>query len=86
MIKVLLKTDTKQLELDGSPVRYESYWAILNQPITEENKLAVIEEVERTGDGFIQVQSRAGGEPIYLRASAIKAVKFIEEQKEESDG
>lgn len=85
MIKVLLKTDIRKLELEGSPVKYETYWAVLNSPITEDNRSAVIEEIERTGDGFIQVTSRAGGDPIYLRASTIKMVKFIEVNEEDTE-
>ena len=83
MIRVLLKTDIKKLELEGSPVKYETYWAVLERPITDEESIAVLEEIEKAGDDFIQVTSRAGGDPIYLRASTIKAVRFIEVNEEE---
>ena len=83
MIKVLLKTDIKKLELEGGPVKYETYWAVLERPITDEERVAVLEEIEKAGDDFIQVTSRAGGDPIYLRASTIKAVRFIEVNEEE---
>lgn len=83
MIKVLLKTDIRKLELEGSPVKYETYWAVLGRPLAEEDKTAVVGEIKKTGDGFIQVTSRAGGDPIYLRASTIKAVRFIEVNEEE---
>ena len=76
MIKVLLKTDIKKLELEGGPVKYETYWAVLERPITDGDRVAVLEEIEKAGDDFIQVTSRAGGDPIYLRASTIKAVRF----------
>lgn len=83
MIKVLLKTDIKKLELEGSPVKYETYWAVLERQITDGDRIAVLEEIERAGDNFIQVTSRVGGDPIYLRASTIKAVRFIEVNEEE---
>ena len=83
MIRVLLKTDIKKLELEGSPVKYETYWAVLKKPIEEKDKSILITDIEKVGDGFIQVMSRAGGDPIYLRASAIKAVRFIEVNEEE---
>lgn len=83
MIKVLLKTDIRKLELEGIPVKYETYWAVLERQITDEDRIAVLEEIEKTGDDFIQVTSRAGGDPIYLRASTIKAVRFIEVNEEE---
>ena len=83
MIRVLLKTDIKKLELEGNPVKYETYWAVLERPITNEESIAVLEEIEKAGDNFIQVTSRAGGDPIYLRASTIKAVRFIEVNEEE---
>lgn len=83
MIRVLLKTDIKKLELEGSPVKYETYWAVLERQITDEDRIAVLEEIEKAGDNFIQVTSRAGGDPIYLRASTIKAVRFIEVNEEE---
>ena len=83
MIKVLLKTDIRKLELEGSPVKYETYWAVLKKPIEEKDKSALITDIEARGDEFIQVTSRAGGDPIYLRASTIKAVRFIEVNEEE---
>lgn len=83
MIRVLLKTDIRKLELEGSPVKYETYWAVLERQITDEDRTAVLEEIEKAGDDFIQVTSRAGGDPIYLRASTIKAVRFIEVHEEE---
>lgn len=83
MIKVLLKTDIKKLELEGSPVKYETYWAVLERQVTDEESIAVLEEIEKAGDNFIQVTSRVGGDPIYLRASTIKAVRFIEVNEEE---
>ena len=83
MIKVLLKTDIRKLELEGSPVKYETYWAVLKKPIEEKDKSALLRDIETRGDEFIQVTSRAGGDPIYLRASTIKAVRFIEVNEEE---
>ena len=83
MMKVLLKTDIKKLELEGSPVKYETYWAVLERQVTDEESIAVLEEIEKAGDNFIQVTSRVGGDPIYLRASTIKAVRFIEVNEEE---
>lgn len=83
MIKVLLKTNIRQMELDGSPVRYETFLAVLERPLTEEDKTAVVEEIEKTGDGFIQVTSVRGKDPIWIRASAVKRVKFIEAEEDE---
>lgn len=83
MIKVLLKTDIKKLELEGSPVKYETYWAVLERPITDEDKTAVVEEIEKTGDGFIQATPKHGAEPVWIRASAVNLVKFIGAEEDE---
>ena len=83
MIKVLLKTNIRQMELDGSPVRYETFLAVLERPLAEEDKTAVVEEIEKTGDGFIQVMFVRGKDPIWIRASAVKMVKFIEAEETE---
>ena len=83
MIKVLLKTNIRQMELDGSPVRYETFLAVLERPLAEEDETAVVEEIEKTGDGFIQVTSVRGKDPIWIRASAVSLVKFIEAEETE---
>lgn len=83
MIKVLLRTGMKQMELDGSPVRYETFLANLERPLAEEDKTAVVEEIEKTGDGFIQVTSVRGKDPMWIRASAVNLVKFIEAEEDE---
>lgn len=83
MIKVLLKTNIRQMELDGSPVRYETFLAVLERPLAEEDETAVLEEIEKTGDGFVQVMSVRGKDPIWIRASAVSLVKFIEAEETE---
>jgi len=83
MIKVLLKTNIRQMELDGSPVRYETFLAVLERPLAEEDQTAVLEEIEKTGNGFIQALPEHGEDPIWIRASAVSLVKFIEAEETE---
>lgn len=81
MIKVLLRTDIKAGE-GPAGIRYESFWADLERPLTEEDKTAVVEEIEKTGDGFIQVCTKHSKEPVWIRASTVNLVKFIEAEED----
>ena len=81
MIKVLLRTDIMAGE-GPAGIRYESFWADLERPLAEEDKTAVVGEIEKTGDGFIQVCPNHGAEPVWIRASMVNLVKFIEAEEE----
>jgi len=83
MIKVLLQTDIKSGENPDRFVMYASFWAVLERPLAEEDKTAVVEEIEKTGDDFIQALPKHGKDPIWIRASAVNLVKFIEAEETE---
>lgn len=83
MIKVLLQTDIKLCENPDRFVMYASFWAILERSITEEDKTAVVKEIEKIGDGFIQALPKRGKDPTWIRASAVNRVCFFEVEETE---